>query len=271
MATIPASQKLRPLETSVEKFGETRFIGLEIETTINRKSTPTEVYEDDNMNKREDFRRLVDPDDKILANAGYDGGEIEVATEPLARSLIYNNDVWVDKLLKNIEMYGIADSRSGTHVHISKLKKENKNLWRNLYWFSLVFDKQFYAIFRRKSNWALSPKEYFKERTSIYGPKLSIKDVCQHRYPNFGNKGTLIVKRDKTYECRAGSSSTNPLEIRAWAILFYNIVEFCNQTSILGHRFEEVLPINSELRNVIESRLTGEQLRQIVPDYIYIN
>lgn len=270
MSTINPSQVLRPLETFAEKFGKERFIGIEIETTINRKSTPDKVVNDE-MNRAIKFRELLDPEDKILANAGFDGGEVEVATEPMAKSIVYNNEYYLDALLKGIERYGIADSRSGTHIHVSKLKGENKNLWRNLFWFSVVFDKQFYAIFRRKSNWALSPKEYYKNNTRFYGNKVSITDVSQNRYPGFGNKGTLIVKRDKTYECRGGSSSTNQFEIRAWAILFYNIVEFCNQTSILGHRFEEVLPANPELRNVIESKLTGEQLRQIVPGYIYIN
>ena len=163
-------------------------------------------------------------------------------------------------------MYCIPDQQSGTHIHISRLESDKRNLWRNLYWFSVVYDKQLYAIFRRRSTWALSPKKRLQEMGRT---KVSINEVSDLGYPGFGNKGTLIIKRLNTYECRGGSASTDANEIKAWALMFKNIVDFCNQTTIVGHRFEEVLP-DGNYGDILRDRLTGEQARQICPIDLYL-
>ena len=51
--------------------------------------------------------------------------------------------------------------------------------------------------------------------------------------------------------------------------MFKNIVDFCNQTTIVGHRFEEVLP-DSNYGDMLRDRLTGEQARQICPIDLYL-
>ena len=51
--------------------------------------------------------------------------------------------------------------------------------------------------------------------------------------------------------------------------MFKNIVDFCNQTTIVGHRFEEVLP-DGNYGDMLRDRLTGEQARQICPIDLYI-
>ena len=99
--------------------------------------------------------------------------------------------------------------------------------------------------------------------------KVSINEVSDLGYPGFGNKGTLIIKRLNTYECRGGSASTDANEIKAWALMFKNIVDFCNQTTIVGHRFEEILP-DGNYGDMLRDRLTGEQARQICPIDLYL-
>lgn len=272
MATIPESQELKPVG---EGFGEKRFIGLEIETTRSEHFFPKpEQGADWNINswiltqsEREHIKKILDPAGNLIAMVGKDGGDVEIATQPFSLQELHG-PIEHD-LLRKINLYCVATDESGTHIHISKLPKDKQALWRNLYWFETVFDKQFYAIFRRKSHWAISPRDILKARALRIGNKISLKKAGEMNYPQHGMKGTIIVKRKHTYECRAGSSSTSPKEITAWAMLFYNIVEFCNQSTIVGHRFEEVLP-EGEYGELLKTRLTGEQLRQIVPIDLYL-
>lgn len=277
MATIHDQSIIAPVLLDDEKEGwenkTQRFIGIEIETTRNIQVLPKqedlEWHENPwDMNDREKERldKILDPSQKMIAMIGTDGDDIEIATQPMSKNkLVYGSEPTA--FFNNINRYCYPAERSGTHIHISMTKKDNRNLWRNLYWFSVVFDKQLYAIFRRRSTWALSPKVIYKERRNQ--TKLSIAETVKDRYPTFGNKGTIIVKRTRTYECRAGAATTNTQELMAWAELFYNIVEFCNQKDIVGHRFEEVLP-SGNLGELLRVRLTGEQQRQIVPIDLYL-
>lgn len=272
MATIPESQKLTPVG---EGFGEKRFIGLEIETTRSENFFPKPEKESDwnlfnwsmTEGEKEHIKKTLDPEGNLIAMVGKDGDDIEIATQPFSHEKLDGAIRY--GLLKKINLYCIATDGSGTHIHISKLPKDKQALWKNLYWFETVFDKQFYAIFRRKSHWAISPRDVLKANIPRIDNKVSLKKAQEMNYPQHGMKGTIIVKRKNTYECRAGSSSTSPKEIVAWAMLFYNIVEFCNQSSIIGHRFEEVLP-EGEYGELLKMRLTGEQLRQIVPIDLYL-
>lgn len=269
MATIRDMSVIKPVGNN---FGIDRFIGLEIETTRNLNMLPkqedvcwTERAWEISNKERDKLNQILDPSGEMIAMIGADGADIEIATQPMSKDEL----VWgmkAGQLFKNINKYCVAEEASGTHIHISKLPKENRNLWRNIYWFSTVFDKQMYTIFRRKSHWARSPKIYWQNQNKRL---VSIGEVAQSRYPNFGNKGTIIVKRNKTYECRAGASTTSPAELKAWALLFLNIIDFCNQKDIVGHRFEEVLP-EGEYGEILKVRLTGEQLRQIVPINLYL-
>lgn len=273
MATIPSYQKLEPIGTEEEEFGKVRYIGLELETTRNINALP----KIDNFEwsishfgglptrEKEEFKKLIDRSGKMVAMVDVDGGDIEIATQPISRrTLLYNGDF--NDMLRKYNILCIPDQESGTHVHISRLQNDKRNLWRNLYWFSVVYDKQLYAIFRRRSTWALSPKKRLKEMGKT---KVSIKEVSNLGYPGFGYKGTLIIKRQHTYECRGGSASTDANEIRAWALMFKNIVDFCNQTTIVGHRFEEILP-DGYYGDILRDRLTGEQARQICPIDLYL-
>lgn len=274
MATIPSTQKLTPVGYEYEEFGKVRYIGLELETTRNMNVLPQVDGVQWNLDhwggllkeEREAVEKIMDESGKLIAMVGCDGGDIEIATQPLSRGIVRCN-MELDQFLRNYNLFCIPDERSGTHVHISRLSTDKRNLWRNLYWFSVVYDKQLYAIFRRRSNWALSPK---KKLQLLGKTKVSINDISDLKYPGFGNKGTLIIRRENTYECRGGSASTSSQEIKAWALLFYNIVEFCNQNTIVGHRFEEVLP-EGEWGEMLRDRLTGEQARQICPIDLYLN
>lgn len=278
MATIHDQSIIKPL-TYEEKEEEgwknktQRFIGLEIETTRNLQVLPKQ--EDLEWNRgpysmtqleKERLNQILDPSQKMIAMIGADGDDIEIATQPMSKKVLLGS-MAPRNFFRNINRYCYPAERSGTHIHISMTKKDKRNLWRNLYWFSIVFDKQLYAIFRRRSTWALSPKVIYKEDKRK--TKISISDTTKDKYPTFGNKGTIIVKRNNTYECRAGAATTNSQELIAWGELFYNIVEFCNQTNIIGHRFEEVLP-KGESGELLKLRLTGEQQRQIVPIDLYL-
>lgn len=277
MATIRDQSIISPVLLDEEREGWTnktqRFVGIEIETTRDIQRLPKVEGIEWNASsygittrERDELDKILDPSRKMIAMIGADGDDIEIATQPMSiRKLEYGSEV--EDFFRNINRYCYPMERSGTHFHVSKTKKDNRNLWKNLYWFSVVFDKQLYAIYRRRSNWALSPKVYYKDRRNR--SKLSISEPVKDRYPTFGNKGTIIAKRDNTYECRAGAATTSPIELKAWGQLFYNIVEFCNQKDITGHRFEEVLPKN-EYGEVLKTRLTGEQLRQIVPIDLYL-
>ena len=277
MATISSNTVLHPVVVNEdEKKGwedkTQRFIGIEIETTRNLNMIPKVdsiewnacAWHMSNTEKTE-LGKILDPSEKMIAMIGADGDDIEIATQPMSLgALSYGGES--ARFFQNINRYCVGLERSGTHYHVSKKKGDHRNLWRNLYWFSMVFDKQLYAIFRRRSTWALSPKTIYKERNM---KKVDITKPCKDRYPTLGNKGTIIVKRNNTYECRAGAATTSTKELIAWGKLFYNIVEFCNQKDIVGHRFEEVLP-EGNYGDMLRDRLTGEQQRQIVPIDLYL-
>lgn len=276
MATIYHQSMIKPLtcdEKEKERWDNKtqRFIGLEIETTRNLQVLPQQedlkwhesAYEM-NDTEKEKLSEILDPSQKMIAMIGADGDDIEVITQPMSKKILMS--ARTISFFRNINRYCYPAERSGTHIHVSMTQKDKRNLWRNLYWFSIVFDKQLYAIFRRRSNWALSPKVIYKDK---HKTKISISDTTKDKYPTLGNKGTIIVKRTNTYECRAGAATTNTQELIAWAQLFYNIVEFCNQKDIVGHRFEEVLP-EGEFGELLRLRLTGEQQRQIVPIDLYL-
>ena len=277
MATINDQSIIKPVLYDNEKEDwenkTKRFIGLEIETTRNIKTLPEqedlEWHENPwslNEQEKERLNKVLDPSQKMIAMIGTDGDDIEIATQPMSKRIMENSSYAI-QFFNNINRYCYPAERSGTHIHVSMTKKDKRNLWRNLYWFSIVFDKQLYAIFRRRSTWALSPKVIYKDQK--HKTKISISDTTKDRYPTLGNKGTIIVKRTNTYECRAGAATTSTQELIAWGKLFYNIVEFCNRKDIVGHRFEEVLPKDNS-GELLKLRLTGEQLRQIVPIDLYL-
>ena len=277
MATIHDQSVIKPLTAEKkEKDGwenkTQRFIGIEIETTRNIQILPKQ--EDIEWNRspysmtqleKERLEQILDPSQEMIAMIGADGDDIEIATQPMSKRVL-TGSMTPQNFFRNINRYCYPAERSGTHIHVSMTKKDKQNLWRNLYWFSIVFDKQLYAIFRRRSNWALSPKVIYKNKNKT---KISISDTTKDKYPTFGNKGTIIVKRNNTYECRAGAATTDSQELIAWGELFYNIVEFCNKANIVGHRFEEVLP-KGNTGELLKLRLTGEQQRQIVPIDLYL-
>ena len=161
MATIPSSQKLYPVGTQDEEFGKVRYIGLELETTRNINALPKIddvewelAHWSLSSREKEEFEKLIDKSGKMIAMIGTDGGDVEITTQPLSERTL-RNDYEFNQMLRAYNMFCIPDQQSGTHVHISKLEDDKRNLWRNLYWFSVVYDKQLYAIFRRRSTWAL--------------------------------------------------------------------------------------------------------------------
>lgn len=273
MSTLPTDAVLTPVG---EGFGKKRFIGLEIETTRSEaafpkpaQSTPWDIRSWSLSTRAiNHIKKTLDPEDRFIAMVGKDGDDIEVTTQPLSENAL---KFQAGTFLRNIQLTCVACDASGTHIHISKLPTDKKHLWANLYWFQTVFDKQFIAIFRRDSNWAESPRKHIIRHREYLGlgNKVSLKELEKKYYPNGGGKHCTIVQHASTYECRAGAASTSPKEIKAWALLFKNIVDFCNRGSIVGHRFEEVIP-NDEYGSLIKSRLTGEQLRQIVPIDLYL-
>ena len=207
MATIPSSQKLYPVGTQDEEFGKVRYIGLELETTRNINALPKIddvewelAHWSLSSREKEEFEKLIDKSGKMIAMIGADGGDVEITTQPLSERTL-RNDYEFNQMLRAYNMLCIPDQQSGTHIHISRLESDKRNLWRNLYWFSVVYDKQLYAIFRRRSTWALSPKKRLQDMGRT---KVSINEVSDLGYPGFGNKGTLIIKRLNTYECRGG-------------------------------------------------------------------
>ena len=275
MSTLPYDAELTPVG---EGFGKKRFIGLEIETTRSEAGFPKPTAKSTNWDIHSwslssaairHIKKTLDPTNQFIAMVGKDGDDIEVTTQPMSEDALRISS---EGFLHNIQATCVPCDASGTHVHISKLPKDKKNLQQNLYWFSAVFNKQFYAIFRRHTSWAESPRDYLIANKARLGlpDKVNLKMLVEKGMPNGGFKHNIFVNHQNTYECRSGAASTSPKEIRAWALLVKNIVDFCNQNSIVGHRFEEVLPKEPAYANLIKDRLTGEQLRQIVPIDLYL-
>ena len=98
MATIPSVQRLYPVGTQDEEFGKVRYIGLELETTRNINALPKIddvewelAHWSLSSKEKEEFEKLIDKSGEMIAMIGVDGGDIEIATQPLSERTLLRN------------------------------------------------------------------------------------------------------------------------------------------------------------------------------------
>ena len=112
-----------------------------------------------------------------------------------------------------------------------------------------------------KEKYMVTPKEFIDVKALMGDTADNIPGV-----PGIGEKTAtaLIAEYGSIEEVHKNAATIKPPRAGK------NIVDFCNQTTIVGHRFEEVLP-DGNYGDMLRDRLTGEQARQICPIDLYLN
>lgn len=184
---------------------------------------------------------VIDEKNFPIAGWGYDGGEKEFVTHPDSYNYFKRGG---SKRFKQVVEYLAehteADVDSGTHIHISELKNEDKQkTWDNLYWCMCGFGLEMQKVFGRTSHWT-TPPSLSKFVEGIYS--YDIPNVFKLTYPKPKNmkkistkitseKHTMInLHRNGTYEFRGPKASHDLQEILAWVQFCHNMVEICANT-----------------------------------------
>lgn len=219
--------KAFPKDVTVQTM-TTRHIGVENELGIKNRTR----YDDISAIERECSKR------GLLQSVGFDGGGREFRTNPISvRSL---NQVRGFKYLT--EYYGVLKNNTtvlqsgGTHIHISILGSDHKNMESNATAMAIAFYKQFQKIAGRKSSWARRGHE-----TTLEEVKDSLRS-CNYGDRVYQRKGSMLnPTRHQTLEFRGGRGSNNSKEILAWIEFLDNVVRISNRRSIEGVQFKELL------------------------------
>lgn len=174
----------------------------------------------------------------LLQSVGFDGGGREFRTNPISvRSL---NQVRGCKYLT--EYYGVLKKNTtvldsgGTHIHISILPTDHKNMESNATAMAIAFYSQFQKIAGRKSNWAcLGRGSTLEEVRNELASRKRVERV-------YGMKGSMLnPTMHQTLEFRGGRGSNDCQEVLAWIEFLDNVTKICNHKSIEGVQFKQLL------------------------------
>lgn len=181
--------------------------------------------------------------DSLLEYMDYDGGGREFITIPISLKSI-NQVRGSNKLC---DYYNVLRDNThvieggGTHIHISILDSDHKNMERNAVAISIAFFSQFQKIAGRQSTWASSQGQ--RNLTSLQ----NFLERCRIRYsgatPRTYNRGYYMITPTghKTLEFRGPTGSNDRVEILAWIEFLSNVVKAANRENIGKLEFRDLL------------------------------
>lgn len=242
-----SQEQFVPKMSEGEKESTTRLFGFELEVMRKR-----DHYEESEKQYKELGKM------NAVAGVGFDGGDIEVATNPYSLSVLLSGDKDLDDLFEYFQKKEMTTSiRSGTHINVSKLESDSKYTYDNILWLTIIFGPQIKKVFGRSSTWAKSPvelfnmqglpnkytepfgKDYCKTIIDIFMPKGS---GVSTRFSSMHNKGLLVTDKGNRYEFRGGKSTTSFVESMAWTQFCNNIVEIASKRKGMEKvKFKELL------------------------------
>lgn len=207
----------------------TRHIGVESELGIKGRD------------RYEDISYITEECSKhgLLHSVGFDGGGREFRTNPISIKSL--NQVRGFKYIT--EYYGMLKDNTtvlttgGTHIHISILKDDHKNMESNATAMAIAFYKQFQKIAGRQSNWA-----YRRRETTLKRVKELLAYERMDNIRVYNLKGSMLNPTyHQTLEFRGGKGSNNCEEILAWIEFLNNVIKACNRKSVEGVPFKQLL------------------------------
>lgn len=207
-----------------------RHIGIESELGVGE-------FNRDNLTltAREHMRKIG-----LLHSAGNDGGGREFRTCPISIRSLYQ--VRGQKRLR--EYFEVLNKETkvltsgGTHIHISILDTDHKNMEMNAIALSTAFYSQFQKICGRQSSWARMNEVSTLEDVEnfIRGCRY---DNGSRRYLRYHHMLTPTGRQ--TLEFRGPKGSNSGEEVLAWAEFLRNVVKVANHKSVDGVTFGDLL------------------------------
>jgi hypothetical protein len=224
--------KAFPRDITVKTMKE-RHIGIENElgmltSSSRRDGLPSDFVEA--ISKR----GLLDP------YIGFDGGGREFRTVPISVKSVLKQKRGRTYLTEYYEFLKPATEvlrTGGTHIHISILDKDHKNLEANALALATGFFPQFQKVAGRQTSWAQKPY--------LFDIKAIQAELDRRRSSNtrlyYRSGWILTPTMHQTLEFRGPKGSNDAAEILAWVEFINNVVKVSNRKSVNGIQFKDLL------------------------------
>lgn len=219
---------------------------------------------------------------KILAHTKTDCGAIEFVTKPILLSSLKwgNGKNQLDNYYKTIQKIAKVSRLNGSHIHISLLDTDRKDIVARVLFLQSIFYEQLQKVAGRKTTWAKSPgamnMEIARDRE---------ENMCLGRMSACGKGGVrrgrgtpsylrgyyMITPTNKnTLEFRGPKGTVKTEEMLAWIELLHNIVKEANRPELSSLSFKDLLKGKNISRYVAGlpkyRQLTEEQLNQTLTE-----
>ena len=253
------------------KLGKQRAVGIE-----------NELFMRGGRNQYITQRQKQSINKKILLYTKMDCGAIEFVTKPILLSSLKwgNGRNQLDNYYKTIQKIAKVSSRNGSHIHISLLDTDRKDIVARVLFLQSIFYEQLQKVAGREATWAQSPRT------------MNMKIACEReemmcigRAPVYNKKGVtragmrpkytrsyyMITPTNKnTLEFRGPKGTVKTEEMLAWIELLHNIVKEANRPELFSLSFKDLLKgknISQYVASLPKYRqLTEEQLNQTLTE-----
>ena len=249
------------------KLGKQRAVGIE-----------NELFMRGGRNQHITQRQKQSINKKILSHTKTDCGAIEFVTKPILLSSLKwgNGKNQLGNYYKTIQKIAKVSRLNGSHIHISLLDTDRKDIVARVLFLQSIFYKQLQKVAGRKTTWARSPgvmnMEIARKREEIMClsamPVYDKKGVTRGgRRPNYMRSYYMITPTNKnTLEFRGPKGTVKTEEMLAWIELLHNIVKEANRPELFSLSFKDLLKgknISQYVASLPKYRqLTEEQLNQ---------
>lgn len=204
-----------------------RHIGIENELYTGNDGRTVPPGLEDAINKR-----------GLLQGIGWDGGGREFRTTPISLKSLrqVRGHKYLTEYYEHIKFNTKVVDSGGTHIHISILNKDHKNMESNATALGIAFFKQFQKIAGRKTHWA--GIDYGK---SIQEVRDCLEGNRSYRRVYMRSGSMLSPTEHQTLEFRGPKGSNDAGEILAWTEFLENVVKASNRKSVDGVKFGDLL------------------------------
>lgn len=177
----------------------------------------------------------------LLQSVGWDGGGREFRTNPISCKSLkqVRGHKYLSEYFNNLKSETRVSDYGGTHIHISILEKDHKNLEANVVALATAFFPQFQKIAGRRTHWA----DRLSDLETIYDVHRWLegrraKDGSRTYYA----KGSMLAPTShQTFEFRGPRGSNDAQEIFAWVEFLENVVKRANRKSVHGMKFADLI------------------------------
>ena len=188
----------------------------------------------------------------LLQSIGYDGGGREFRTNPISIKSILKQkkgQAYLTAYYAVLKANTRVTEYGGTHIHISILDSDHKNMESNAVALAEVFYTQFQKIAGRQSHWAKKLSQRCGQSfTNIDEIREYIAGRTCESWSGENKPRTYVMKGSilgptghKTLEFRGPVGSNDSEEILAWVEFLDIVVKTANRKSVHGVQFMDLI------------------------------